>query len=192
LLDRSYRLLGDRVSVTIEQQGVLTVIRVLASPDGTTLAGIYHFPKTSRNRGVEGKTLFMIDLETEFGDGTFLMTSNSLEINQLTPPPAIKTQRLALETPLAEMIEAHESYKQQALAARPGSSCTVVDTMEDAAEFQKREHAVKVAFRTKIGHVDPEEIHRIAKSKGIDDNTADAIANAANEAAKKEGEGSSG
>lgn len=187
LLDRGYRLIGDRVNVTVEKQGVVTVIRALASPDGTTLAGIFHFPRASKARGLEGKTLFTIDLETEFSDGTFLVTSNTLETDLLTPPPAIKRQRLTLETPLAEMIEAHESYKQQALAAQPGLTCTVVDTMEDVSEFQHRQHAAKVAFRSKIGHVDPEEVHRIAKSRGVDDHIADAIANAADEAAKKEG-----
>ena len=62
---QGFRHLGDVVDETIEEHsGMTTVIRVLASTDGTTMAGFYHYAPPQMPRGFEGRRLLMCDLAT--------------------------------------------------------------------------------------------------------------------------------
>ncbi|MDB5173206.1 MAG: hypothetical protein JWN51_1979, partial [Phycisphaerales bacterium] len=90
--------------------------------------------------------------------------------------------RRPIGTPISEMLKDHEAEKQKLLAAKEGESCVASLTLADAIELQKRQQAVKNAFRKQIGYVDPEEVRRIANRTAEGAVIADAAADAADEA----------
>jgi hypothetical protein len=183
-----YRNLGDVVNVTVERaSGVSPVIRRMLSEDGTTAVGVYHLVI----RG-GAKQSYVIDAESEFSDGSFLLTNNTAEADQTTSPPMIHRQRLPANTPLAELLRRHESEKVTTLAAKPGLSCTVMSTADDVMDFQQRQQAIKAAFRKGIGYVDPEEVRRIAEARPHVDEATKAAVVASAELARREAQAEDG
>ena len=184
-----FRHLGDVVDETIEElTGVSPVIRIMASTDGTTVSGFYHFTPPQMPRGFGGKELLMCDLGTEFTDGTFLATANSQGLDLTTAATGIDRRQHPLETPIGELVRQHEADKQKLLAAKAeaGTRAVTINTLDDALESEKRQQALKNAFRKQIGYVDPEEVRRIAKNVDDDEDFGDMAARAADEARKKE------
>jgi hypothetical protein len=181
-----FRHLGDIVDQTIEQtNGLTTVVRVMSSTDGSTTAGVYHFKPPMMPRGFEGKDLVMVDLSTEFSDGTFLLTSNTKGLDLTTTPTGLHRMQHELTTPIEQLVAAHETEKQKLLAAKQGATVVTINTLSDALESEKRQQAVKNAFRKQIGYVDPEEVRRIASRVDESGVTAEAAAQAADEAGTK-------
>ncbi len=184
-----FRHLGDIVDQTIEEtRGLTTVVRVMSSTDGSTTAGVYHFKPPQMPRGFEGKDLIMVDLSTEFSDGTFLLTSNTKGLDLTTTPTGLHKVQHELDTPIERLVAAHETEKQKLLVAKQqqggqGASVVTINTLGDALASEKRQQQVKNAFRKTIGYVDPEEVRRVASRV---DESGDAAANAADEARKKE------
>ncbi|HEY7088721.1 MAG TPA: hypothetical protein VH518_11570 [Tepidisphaeraceae bacterium] len=165
----TFRHLGDIVDSTIEETGGNSPpIRVFASPDGTTTAGVYHFkaPGMEEKLGPDGALI--CDFSSEFSDDSFLMTSNTEGLDLMTPPPKIRRRHCHVQTPLDEIRTTHETEKQKLLAAQPGIQCKSVSTLDDVIAAAKRQQAIKNAFRKNIGFVDPEEIKRIASKMGGD------------------------
>jgi len=184
-----YRHLGDVVDQTIEEtNGMTTVLRVMSSTEGSVAAGVYHFKPPAMPRGFEGKDMVMLDLSTEFSDGSFLLTANTKGLDLTTTATGLHRIRLELDTPIEQLVAAHETEKQKLLAAKQGVSVVTIHTLSDALESEKRQQAVKNAFRKQIGFVDPEEVRRIGHR--VDDSglIGDAAANAAEQARKKERE----
>src|SRR5205823_9769097 len=127
LADLGFRHLGDVVDQTIEQtSGLTTVVRVMASTDGSTSAAVYHFRPPQMTRGFESKQLLMADFSTEFTDNTFLMTSNTRGLYQTTTGTGIDRRQHLLETPLAELARLHETEKQKLLAAKSATGAKAV------------------------------------------------------------------
>jgi hypothetical protein len=180
------------VDETVEEHsGLSTVIRVLASTDGTTSAAFYHYTPPEMPRGFGGRRLLMCDLATEFTDATFLATSNTQGLDLTTAATGIDRRQHPLDTPLPELVRSHEAEKQKLLAAKAPAaagapSCVVIHTLADALQSEQRQQAVKNAFRKEIGYTDPEEVRRIAKTVDPDDGMADLSARAAEEARRKQ------
>lgn len=177
LTARGYRHLGDVIDRTIEDAGSpCPVIRVMNSPDGAIIAGFYHFTMAD---------LRAVDFESEFSDGTFLTTANTLETDLTTPPPRLVRRQFPRETPVAELLAAHEAECQKLLAARSDVSAVPINTLDDCIAMQQRLQAVKNEFRQSIGYVDPEEVRRIGHDM-IDAEAVDGVANAVDELRDRE------
>ncbi len=188
-----YRHLGDIVDQTIEEtSGMSPVIRVMSSTDGSTGAGVYHFIPPAMPRSFEGKQLLIGDFTTEFTDNTFLMTSNTRGLDQTTAATGIDRRQHPLETPLAELAQLHETEQQKLLAAKNAAGGAevkpmIISTLADAIESEKRQQALKNAFRKQIGSVDPEEVRRVASNMDPEiPGLGDIAAGAADEARKRE------
>jgi hypothetical protein len=176
-----YRPLGDIVDVTIEQaMGVSTVIRRLISADGTTMVGLYHVATP------DGHNFRITDLETEFTDGTFHVTTNSGDGDLTTPPPQIHANRRPGDTPLAELLQLHEAEKTRLLATRPGVQCIAMHSADDLMASQRRQQEIKANFRKNIGYVDPAEVARIADASPDGDEMSKALIVKSVELAKEE------
>ncbi len=183
LSEAGFRHLGDIVDETIEQlHGIGTPIRVIASLDGSTQVAIYHLDVPDPS----GNIRLMCDVNTEFSDGTFLLTSNTLGADQMTPPPQIHRRQHPLETPPQELIRLHEIEKQKLLAAKEGVRCVTVSTLADAIASEQRQQAVKNAFRKGIGYLDPDEVRRISAGAALDPDSADEVAKAVDEMRQRE------
>jgi hypothetical protein len=189
LAELGFRRLGDLVDETIEEStGNVTPIRVLASTDGTTQVGLYHFKLPQMPVKFEGQEMRICDVSSEFSDGTFLLTSNTQSSDLMTPPPRIVKRQHPLQTPPLQLIEAHESEKQKLLAAKSaaGVTCVVVGTLDDAIESEKRQQQAKNEHRKEIGYVDPAEVRRIAEGVSDDADFNARATDAADEARKRE------
>jgi hypothetical protein len=187
LAESGFRHLGDIVDETIEESNDLTTpIRSMTSPDGTTQIGLYHFKIPSLPEKFAGQEMLMCDVSTEFSDGTFLLTSNSQGADQMTPPPRIVRRQHPLSTTPLELIAAHETEKQKLLAAKPGVTAVAMSTLEDVIASEKRQQEIKNSFRKDIGYVDPEEVRRISNNLVDGSAISDQIAEAADQARKRE------
>ena len=207
LAGMGYRKLGDVVDETIEEvKGTVTPIRVMASADGTTTAGFYHFVNEDADvdddeedgdedpdedgdgKEKQPRDFFVCDLGTEFTDGTFLLTSNTEGFDVMTSPPRIARRKLPLATPVAELLAHHEAEKQKLLAAKRaggGVTCVVVSTLEEALAAEKRQQAAKNEFRKQIGFVDPEEVRRMGEKVDGGEGLGDMMARAVEEEKRK-------
>lgn len=189
LSESGFRHLGDVVDATIEAAGGPSpVIRILASPDGTTTVALYHFNPPQAPAGFEGETIRICDVTTEFSDETFLVTSNTSGLDMMTPPPQLRKRQHRLHTPVAELIREHDAERQKLLAARPGVTARAMSTLDDVLESERRQQAVKNAHRKEIGYLDPDEVRRIARSVDADEGLADLSAQAADDARRKQRE----
>jgi hypothetical protein len=165
LTSLGYRRLADRVNQTVEEaSGVTVVMRALVSADGTTMAAVYQFVKPNKRAG-SVTDLRVCDFESELDNGTFITTNNSESSNLASVPPQIKSSRHPADTPPVDLDRFHETAKQLALANNPGTTLTVVRSLADYDAAQRRQQAIKAAFRKGVGYVDPAEIRRIADQR---------------------------
>src|SRR5690606_31622751 len=122
-------------------------IRVMASADGTTMVAVYHLNLSDKPSHVGDKQLLFCDVTTEYSDGTFLVTSNTEGLDLMTPPPMLNKRAHALETPALELVRMHKAEKSKLLAAKEGASYVIIRSLDDALESERRQQAVKNAFR---------------------------------------------
>ena len=182
-----YRYLGDIVNQSIaELKGITPVIRVMTSADGTTVAGIYHFSPARLPSRLRDRKLLICDLATEFSDGTFLMSGNTQEVNTMTSPPRIQSRRHPMTTPIPQLVQLHESERQKLLAADPALTCTSVNTLADAMEFEKRQQQIRNDFRKEIGFIEPDEVRRAARNTNASPETTESLAQAVEVARRRE------
>lgn len=185
LVAQGYRHLGDVVDETIEEiGGKATPIRVLASPDGTTQIGLYHFRRDAQAQTEGQREMLICDVGTELSDGSFIVTSNTEGLDLMTPPPQIVRVQHALETALDDLIASHAAERERVLGDRPGVSPVAAGTLEDVLAAEKRQQAIKNAFRRGIGFVDPDEVRRIASGMGAEE-IAEPAARAADQARRR-------
>jgi hypothetical protein len=192
LAGRGFRHLGDLVDETIEEtSGITPPIRVLVSADGTTMVALYHLIPPGTPDGAE--PMLMCDVTTEFGDGVQLVTSNAEGADLMTPPPQIEKRQLPLRTPVPELLRAHASERETLAARRgpAGAAPVTVVTLDDAIQSERRQQALKNAFRKGIGYLDPAEVRRIAASADAGPGLADLAACAA-DAARRTPQGGGG
>jgi hypothetical protein len=153
--DAGFRHLGDIVDQTLEQAGHGGApIRVMASPDGTSVAGIFHVQHDNLPESPDGSTTLLCELTSEFDDGSFLVTSNTEGLDRTLSPPQIQRRQLPLESALDMHRARHETEKQKLQAAKDGVRCKAVSTIRDVIEMEKRQQAIKNAHRKETGYVE--------------------------------------
>jgi hypothetical protein len=177
LTGRGFRHLGDLVDTAVEQeQGVHPPIRIFTAEGGTTQVGIFHLVPHIEAPMTKGKSLKTREVVTELSDGSFLLTSNTLGLDMMTPPPKLRQEKRELATPLSELLDRHEQRKAELLQQSSELTCIAIHTIEEAIESEKRQQIVKNEFRKSIGYADPDEVRRIGKAGGEGDEDAEAIA----------------
>ncbi len=164
-----FRVLGDFEDVTLSQvwPRLRTFIRGLVSHDGTIMAGIYHMKPLGWLRlqvwlGML-KNVKALDLETEFSDGCFVITSTAPKELCLTNPPEIAREHYPPGTSMEEMLESHKQRVSQYLRANSHIACIPIRSLANMLASQNREMAIRSAHRNGIrGAILPEEMDRIA------------------------------
>ena len=179
-----YRFVDDLEDVTITTRfpSMRTFIRCMVSGDGSTVAGMYHF----KPRGLIVIALLLggmnsqyriLDLETEFSDGTFLCLSNSRGVDRTGDVPGIRRVQLQPSTPFPEMLEQHKSEIQHILTANRSLKPVPIFRRNDLIRSQNRLQALKNAHKKLIGYMDHNEMAKIAGNnlRGSGDAVADEI-----------------
>lgn len=139
------------------------LIRTMVSHDGHIQASFYH-PRLKFWYAVllfffRVKVTKTIDLETEFSDGSFLVTSNAgAAASPMESPPTLHTEYLPQNTPPAKVLETHRirlrAHSTGAADLRP----LTIQTQAEMRASQNRQNAIKAAFRHVIGGMSVEEL----------------------------------
>ena len=171
LTSKGFRALADVEDKTITNTpgGVLmpVLIRSLISKDGTVMAALYHpriRPLIPRAllwvlRKLPGK---VVDMETEFTDGSFVVTSNAATAAAMDLPALISAEYLPITAKPLEVHQRHMARLATHLAHRPGVTARVVETHVELIASQNRMNALKAAYRGEIGGVTKEELDKLA------------------------------
>jgi len=164
-----FRCLGDVEDTTASQAypNMRTFLRVLLSNDGTVMAACYHinlrgWMKVLQWIGLLPRVLKVLDLETEFNDGTFLATSNSEGLDMLSEVPGHRKVQFPQATAFDEMIEVHRSILAQWGGADSTYQPLRLSSLDDVLAAQNRSQQIASEYRQKIGYISKEEMARMA------------------------------
>jgi hypothetical protein len=167
-----FKRLGDfeDVTLTMALPTTRTFVRSLVSEDGSIKVGIYHSKRrglSSLFYGVIGvRSVKVVDFESEFSDGRFLLTSNATLASSVAQPPDILCKYLPSSTPITEMLNLHRQRVAEYQEAHPQVLLERVFTLRQLFVSQSRMMAVKSRFRRSLGGgITKEEIRRIAGDK---------------------------
>lgn len=179
LATRGFRTVADVEDKTItEAPGTVLsaiLVRALLSRDGTVTAGLYH-PHIKKLwvrvllwilRKTPGK---VVDMETEFTDGSFVATSNAASAAALENGAMILAEFLPFTTTPLEVHARHMKRVAEHLSQRSGIAPRVMNSYEDMLASQHRMNALKAAYRGEIGGITKAELDRLAIfGKGLTD-----------------------
>lgn len=176
LENHGFRTLADVEDATITAApGVLmpVLIRSLLSRDGTIMASLYH-PRIKGLfirfvmwilRQTPGK---VVDMETEFTDGSFVLTSNAASAAAMELPSLISGEYHPFKTTAHEIHQRHLLRVAAHLESRPGVTARTITTHDELVASQNRQNAIKAAFRGEIGGITREELERLSTfGKGL-------------------------
>ena len=177
--DRTTRLLGSNgfrtladiedTTITNTPNGVLmpVLVRTMLSRDGTVMSALYH-PRIKRLglrlllwllRKLPGK---VVDMETEFSDGSFVVTSNAEAAAAIALPALVSAAYLPSRATALAVHHRHAARVAAHLAARPGVAPKSIATQAELIASQNRMNAIKAAYRGEVGGVTREELERLS------------------------------
>ena len=138
-------------------------LRAMASADGVVMAAAYQHH--GRKWWLRMLMWFLtrdgmkvVDLETEFSDGSFVATGTCPIVARVKLPPEIDGVQLPHKTPLPEMLANHLARVEARLHVHPELTVRPVTTLEECHAAQERQDAIKAAFRQQLGGMTREEL----------------------------------
>lgn len=168
---QGFRVLADVEDKTITNTpGTVlmpVMVRALISKDGTVMCSLYHpriGPLIPRLllwvlRKLPGK---VVDMETEFSDGSFVATSNATGAAAMELPALISAEYLPMNTTPFAVQQRHTQRVTEHLAQRPGVTARVITTHTELLASQNRMNALKAAHRGEIGGVTRDELDKLS------------------------------
>jgi hypothetical protein len=130
----------------------------MVSEDGTIFGGIFHKLLRARNFPPSVRA---IDFESELSDGTFIVTTNTLESARTVPAPGVETEKFPATTDPAALLEVHYRRVGAVQRSHLGASLTILRSMEDVIQFQHRMHRIKANYRMARGYVDASDLEKV-------------------------------
>jgi hypothetical protein len=132
--------------------------------DGTWITYLYHFKPAVLARALAANGFRILELQTQFANGTFVCTSNAEEAGKLDSPPGVDALRLPANSSLDAIVEAHAQRVSAALAANPGGAALRMGGLEDIHRAQNVLQGIKAAFRRDVG-ITKQELERLAGNR---------------------------
>lgn len=168
-----FRYLVDMEDQTLSRQypKMRTFVRMFVSGDHAVSGAAFHAKVRGWMHLLKWIGLpanpFYYDLETEFADGTFVVTTNTLGADLSADVAGVERQPFPSTTHLSEMVHAH----RLAVERRCGEG-TLPVRMYSVAEIWAMQHRLqdlKNAAKAELGYVDHEQIARVmAQNPGND------------------------
>lgn len=171
-----FKKIADIEDVTINQTNppkTRTFIRTMIGTSGTVAAGIYHIPSHASSLLTKillfvmrvKRNHFIIDLETEFTNGVFLLTSNAKMAAAIQMDIPEWHQYFSPEdTSLETLYQSHQLRITQ-IMERTGAQPLSMQTWEDMEAFQHRLQSLKNSYRQSVGFLTAEDIDHISDGK---------------------------
>jgi hypothetical protein len=118
-----------------------------------------------------------VECETELSDGTFVATSNTLEINKTLAPPFMHKTQFESNTATETIVDEHSSQLAAVLASKPGVTPTVCRDNTSVQAMQDRMNALRAAYRLSPDFDHHAEWEKVAGRKltDADKNTVDLL-----------------
>ncbi|HSW14474.1 MAG TPA: hypothetical protein VLI06_16625, partial [Solimonas sp.] len=146
-----------------------TLLRCYRSQDGSICAASYSvrplWPGWIAWLVLKLKGLYqqaaIIDLETRFSDGHFLVTTNTGGIDPLGTGPRVDTESMPLATPAAALFERHGLRRDVYLREHPGVRAVTMMDMDAVIETQDALIHAKNAWRRSVGYVTDAELQQL-------------------------------
>ncbi len=165
-----YRHIADVDALSFrEMTGQPTLLRIFASADGVTCAAAYR--TEPRYPGWWQYWLLkllgkwprpaVIDLETAFDDGGFLVTTNTASTDPFGYRGAVDIVKLSPDSSPPVLIAKHRERVERYRREHPNATAQRVDTLEKIIAMQRRLAQVKAQFRRSIGLVEENELRQL-------------------------------
>jgi hypothetical protein len=110
------------------------------------------------------KTRSCVGFETEFDDGSFLITSNAKSAELISVPASIERQFFDYGTSFSLLLDAHNKRLDELLQSRSGVKPITLSSLSDLLQMQKRQQLQKVAHRATVQWVTKAEIQGMSSS----------------------------
>lgn len=143
-----FTFLGDVENVTLRPWS-RAMIRHMASSDGLTMAEFYHARFRTWLRVLQmltpgGWDLRLLEFTSEFSDGTFVNTRNTLGADNITPPQGVYVSRHRRSLGPKKLLGHHQQAVQEWLQDRPGVSLVPHLTLEGNLQVCHRVQALRI------------------------------------------------
>ncbi|MEO5915047.1 MAG: hypothetical protein ABIS50_12505 [Luteolibacter sp.] len=106
-----------------------------------------------------------IAFETEFSNGEFVSTDNSLGKNPFGRPPQIHALQMPQDTPPRDLLEEHRRRVAEYENSHAGASVVNVSDLNDIAMREGRQKVLKARYRRSIGGISREELQSLTKER---------------------------
>lgn len=168
LTHAAFRHVGDFENLTATRQFphiLRNLHRFFISDDEVTMACACHIKVTDQSRDLALKGDIptdrrLIDFETEFSDGTFLVTNNATARIMRMCPGIMQFQHPP-DTPLEQLLNYHREQLKLILAGQ-GSEPIRIRSSDELLASQNRQHKVKSDYMRSCGCFSREELEAIA------------------------------
>ena len=155
-------------TITATPNGVLmpVLIRSMLAKDGTLAAFMYHPRIKSLTlrallwllRRLPGK---VVDMQTEFDDGTFVVTTNAVSAAAIDLPALISAEFMPANSSPLGIFQRHLTRVAAHAAERPGIRARSIRSHAELVASQNRENAIKAAYRGQVVGISREELDRL-------------------------------
>jgi hypothetical protein len=184
-----FRHIGDLEILEVSQSPTTllarAMIRSMISEDGIIVSGYYQVkPRIWRYMRLLAKGLLNLRLvdasrvfvrgmhtrhcngfETEFDDGTFLVTSNAQAASVISGPPTIESNYFPYGTPPSVLLQAHRTRVEETLGAKTQVKPVVVATLADLLQMLKRQGTQKAAYRATAQWITKAELQGMTEGR---------------------------
>jgi hypothetical protein len=110
-----------------------------------------------------------VAFETEFDDGSFVVTSNAESAGMLSSPPSIDASFMPFSTAPQALLESHTQRVQARLSNRPQQRAIVVTDFAGAREQQRRLSEQKRAYRAALDWISKAELNAMTDNRELAD-----------------------
>ncbi len=182
LATQGFKKAADLEDLTLSRvyPNTRTFLRVFLSKDGSIVAACYDINPKGWMKLLQWVHLMpqrfrTLDFETEFVNGAFLRTSNSLGKQLLDEPPAISQNLFSDDTPFEELLAFHRDTMADWRQIDEGFAPRLCTNLDDLIAMQYREQEITSAWRKEIGYVTSEEMKRMAGKSGQGQKNAEQV-----------------
>jgi hypothetical protein len=159
---QGYAMLADEENTTLRNAGMVrTFLRRMLNRDQTVTATLYHFKSKAR----PDKQYKILDLETSFSNGRFMLTTNAAKAGGFDYPPQIDAFFLPADAPLEAVMQAHDFRAKKFLTENPGAQAARVGSIEEVHRIGDEVQRIKADFRSQKG-LSKAELERITGKSG--------------------------
>ena len=163
-----FRWLGDYECLTVTRAfpNMRTFIRCFVGDDGTITVGVYHIRPRGWMRpltllGIVPRNIYAFEFETEFADGTFLVTNNLAGQNRMAACPGFLTFQHAPHLKPEDLLK-HHREQLLVVCSEKGIEPLRVRSREELWASQDRGNVLKSEYRKSRGYLTREDFEAIA------------------------------